>query len=195
MAEGTLSWKQLRHEATQRLRIAFDDDRSQEARWIVERVSGYSASELMIHDDEPVSVRSVAFFDELLDRREAFEQVGLFREDLPYTADWEWYVRSALRFAWHHQPENLARYRIHTDNLTHELAKSGATARDVRRTLELFARMIPANIANQALPASRQLHAQRFLATALRCLEVKNVDLANRLIRESLAMCADAVDS
>jgi len=73
MAEGTLSWKQLRHEAAQRLRVAFADDRSQEARWIVERVSGYSASELMIHDDEPVSVRSVAFFDELLARREAFE--------------------------------------------------------------------------------------------------------------------------
>ncbi len=73
MAEGTLSWKQLRHEATQRLRVAFDDDRSQEARWIVERVSGYSASELMIHDDELVSVRSVAYFDELLARREALE--------------------------------------------------------------------------------------------------------------------------
>lgn len=71
--EGTLSWRQLRHEATQRLRNAFDDDRSQEARWIVERVSGYSASELMIHDDELVSVRSVAFFDELLARREALE--------------------------------------------------------------------------------------------------------------------------
>ena len=73
MAEGTLNWKQLRHEATQRLRVAFDDDRSQEARWIVERVSGYSASELVLHDDEPVSVRSVAFFDELMARREAFE--------------------------------------------------------------------------------------------------------------------------
>ena len=73
MPDGTLTWRQLGSEAARRLAAALGGDRTHEARWIVERVSGYGASELAMHRDEPVSVRAVSFFDELLARREAKE--------------------------------------------------------------------------------------------------------------------------
>ncbi len=65
----TISWKQLITEAKQTLGQSLGGDRGQEARWIVERVSGYSSTELLLNSAEPVSVRGVAFFDQLVSRR------------------------------------------------------------------------------------------------------------------------------
>ncbi len=66
---GTVSWRALRREAADRLALALGGDRSQEARWLVERVSGYSSAEMIVNETELVSARSVAFFDQLLARR------------------------------------------------------------------------------------------------------------------------------
>lgn len=67
--DGTINWRELVDDATTRLGAALGGDRAQEARWIVERVSGYGAAELWANHDELVSTRAVAFFDALLARR------------------------------------------------------------------------------------------------------------------------------
>ncbi len=64
-----LTWRDLRREAATSLSKCLGEDRQQEARWLVERVSGYSSTELLINDNVFVSTRSVAFFDSLLIRR------------------------------------------------------------------------------------------------------------------------------
>jgi release factor glutamine methyltransferase len=66
---GTLSWRDLIAEATSRLNLSLQGDRAQEARWIVERVSGYDASELRLNESEFVSHRAVSFFDAMVQRR------------------------------------------------------------------------------------------------------------------------------
>ena len=134
----------------------------------------------------PLNLPAVIF------RREAFERVGLFREDLPFTADWEWYVRAALQFDWHHQPEALARYRIHATNQTYDLARTGQTARDIRRTLETFAAVLPEDVAKQALPMGRQFHAQQLLSAAVNYLQDGNQELARRSLWEAFAIDANA---
>lgn len=68
-SDATLSWRDLIEESTRRLGDALGGDRRQEARWLVERVSGYSAPELFLNEVEAVSARSVAFFDALVARR------------------------------------------------------------------------------------------------------------------------------
>ena len=65
----TVSWRDLRREAVQSLGHHLGGDRQQEARWLVERVSGYSSVELIVNEAELVSGRSVAFFDQLVARR------------------------------------------------------------------------------------------------------------------------------
>jgi release factor glutamine methyltransferase len=72
-ADGTVSWRELENEARTRLEAALGGNRRQEARWIVERVSGCSSSELASALDEPVGVRSVAFLDSIVSRRCAGE--------------------------------------------------------------------------------------------------------------------------
>ena len=125
-------------------------------------------------------------------RRETFERVGLFREDLPFTADWEWYVRSAVHVDWHYQPEALARYRVHASNQTLDLARTGQTARDIRRTLDIFASVLPREVALQTLPAGRQFYARQFLASALAHLQTGNQELADRFLFEALEIDPDA---
>lgn len=73
MSDGLVSWDQLVGEATAVLGESLGGDRRQEARWLVERVSGYSQAELIINGREPVSNRSMAFFDALLARRRTGE--------------------------------------------------------------------------------------------------------------------------
>lgn len=70
---GTVTWRLLRLDAARTLGAALGGDRQQEARWFVERVSGYTSAELIANDSEFVSARSVAFFDQLLARRCAGE--------------------------------------------------------------------------------------------------------------------------
>jgi len=53
------------------------------------------------------------------------------------------------------KPETLACYRVHADTLTQSLVSNAKTANDVRRTLELFARTLPKDVAEKALPTAR----------------------------------------
>ncbi len=52
-------------------------------------------------------------------RRAAFEQLGKFDPQLPYTADWEMWLRLALRFDVAYLKEPLILYRVHDRNETH----------------------------------------------------------------------------
>ncbi len=70
---GSVSWKQLVAEASHVLSSQLGGDRNQEAKWIVERVSGFNPAELIVHGSELVSTRGVAFFDQLLARRRSGE--------------------------------------------------------------------------------------------------------------------------
>ena len=71
--DGGRTWRQLVVEATVALTASLGEDRRREANWLVERVSGFGAADLIAHGDEPVSARAVAFFDQLLARRCAGE--------------------------------------------------------------------------------------------------------------------------
>jgi O-methyltransferase len=121
--------------------------------------------------------------------RKTFEQVGLFRTDLPMMADWEWYVRSALQFNWLHVPELLAAWRTdHDHQLTDQLLESFASHLDFRRTLDIFARTLPAGVASAALPEARRSRMSRYLAGAAKCLRNGRPDLAKRNVWEAFAL-------
>ena len=52
-------------------------------------------------------------------RRECFAQLGGFDPRLPYTADWEMWLRIALHFGVGYLSEQLVHYRVHSGNETH----------------------------------------------------------------------------
>jgi release factor glutamine methyltransferase len=67
------SWRDLRVEAERSLARAGIDGAANEARWMVEHVSGFDAAELVTAEDEPAPSRSVAHLTELVERRVAGE--------------------------------------------------------------------------------------------------------------------------
>jgi protein O-GlcNAc transferase len=130
----------------------------------------------------PLNLCSVIF------SRAAFESVGLFREDLPQTSEWEWYVRCALKLPWHYQPETLACYRVHSDSLTHNRARLGQNARDFRRAIEAIALMLPADLAPKVVPVSQEFHARQLFDSALKLMDANDSELASLFLTEGLAI-------
>ena len=131
----------------------------------------------------PLNLPAVAF------GRETFERVGLFRTDLPMTADWEWYVRSATQCSWLHLPEPLATWRTdHAHQLTEQLleflrgaARFSPNARDLRANAA--ARCRGRRAARGADPEGRTLSGRRG-----RMLRNSRADLARRNVWEAFAL-------
>lgn len=73
--DGTVAWRELWAETTERLERAGIDAASVEARWIVEEASGMEGTELVLGLDEPATVRAVAHLDALVARRVAGEPI------------------------------------------------------------------------------------------------------------------------
>jgi hypothetical protein len=131
----------------------------------------------------PLNLPAVVF------ARETFERIGLFRADLPMMVDWEWYVRSATQCNWLHLPESLAHWRTHhAGQLTEQLLESFAAQLDFRRTLEIFARTLPAGVASAALPEARTQRMKRYLDGAAESLRNRRPDLARRNVFEAFAL-------
>ena len=67
--DGTVSWRELWAETTDRLEGAGIAAASLEARWMVEQASGLDGPELVPGLDEPATVRGVAHLDAMVARR------------------------------------------------------------------------------------------------------------------------------
>jgi release factor glutamine methyltransferase len=63
------SWRDLRVETERSLAAAGIENAANEARWMVEHVSGFDAAELLTAEDEPATTRAAAHLDELIGRR------------------------------------------------------------------------------------------------------------------------------
>jgi release factor glutamine methyltransferase len=70
---SVLLWRRLRDESLERLRAGGVDGVEQEVRWIIERASGRTPSELAGGLDDPATEREVRFVDQMVARRAAGE--------------------------------------------------------------------------------------------------------------------------
>ena len=63
------SWRELRADTADRLRRAGVEGADRDARWIVERVSGYAGAEMVAGEDEPATGPAIAHVDDMVERR------------------------------------------------------------------------------------------------------------------------------
>lgn len=73
--DGTIAWRELLGEATERLTAAGVADAAREARWLVEEASGNVGAEWATGLDELATVRGVAHLDAMVARREGGEPI------------------------------------------------------------------------------------------------------------------------
>ncbi|MEX2100055.1 MAG: peptide chain release factor N(5)-glutamine methyltransferase, partial [Acidimicrobiia bacterium] len=67
------TWRQLREQTHARLRELSVDAPETEARWMVERVSGYDGVELVMGESEPATAPAIAHVDDMVARRASGE--------------------------------------------------------------------------------------------------------------------------
>jgi glycosyltransferase involved in cell wall biosynthesis len=97
-------------------------------------------------------------------KRDVYETLGVFRNDLKYALDWEMWVRIATRYSVWFEPAMLASYRRHPDNASAKLDAQKATHTDELHAMELFAAHLPLE---QRSPLMKRAYA-RFARSRLR---------------------------
>jgi tetratricopeptide (TPR) repeat protein len=119
-------------------------------------------------------------------RREAHEQLGVYHPELTYTSDWEVYKRIATVYDWWYEPEILARYRQHANNVTSELLLTGKQMISIRRAIEISESYFPPEHSAEITAQSRSYHFDYCLQLALIPLQAGNLAGAWRVLQEGL---------
>jgi hypothetical protein len=83
----------------------------------------------------------------LVVRRDVNESIGGFSLDLPYALDWDMWKRIAAAYPMWYEPRELACCRRHASCASVELARSGASIADIRKSIELAERWLEPAIA------------------------------------------------
>jgi GT2 family glycosyltransferase len=88
-------------------------------------------------------------------RRDVYERIGGFRNDLFYALDWEMWARIAAHYPVLYIPEILAAYRVHSLSETERIKKAGNRLDDVRRCIEINFSRLPVELAPHSHIARR----------------------------------------
>ncbi len=115
-------------------------------------------------------------------RRSTYEHLGGYLPELNYTGDWEFYKRVTAFYDWWYEPEILARYRQHSQNITTDSVLSGSKGTDIRRAIEVSEKYLPHEITVK----SRNYHFACCLNDALIPLKNGEMSGALRLLQEAL---------
>lgn len=106
-------------------------------------------------------------------RRDAYEELGLFRTDLPHALDWEMWIRIASRYPVYYDPRILACYRSHPLATTIRQERAGQTIADTFRAITVWSRHFADDPQGPSLVRQARRHAAE-----------KGLKLARRFARE-----------
>ena len=119
-------------------------------------------------------------------RREAYERMGVYHPELIYTCDWELYKRIAAVYDWWYEPEILACYRKHSNNITSELLLSGKQITSIRRAIEISESYLPSDLCAEITGKSRSHYFNYCLTHLAIPLKAGNLTGALYALQESL---------
>ncbi|MEM6402741.1 MAG: glycosyltransferase [Cyanobacteria bacterium P01_D01_bin.116] len=115
-------------------------------------------------------------------RRSTYEHLGGYLPELNYTGDWEFYKRVSAFYDWWYEPEILACYREHSQNITTESMLSGSKGTDVRKAIEISEKYLLDEISVK----SRHYHFACCLNNAIIPLKAGQISGALLLLQEAL---------
>ncbi|MFZ0960203.1 MAG: glycosyltransferase [Terriglobia bacterium] len=133
-------------------------------------------------------------FASIVVRRSVYERLGGFRLDLPYTADWEMWIRIAAHYPIWYEPATLAAFRRHSTSATAGFKISGEDAADMHRCIEVSRRWLPPDRAESISRRAREWSCLELLGqtsednAVLRLVEeLVNVSLPSPANRSAVA--------
>jgi hypothetical protein len=121
-------------------------------------------------------------------RRSTYEAVGGYLPELNFCADWEFYKRSATRFAWWYEPKVLACYRQHAGNTTAAGLADGSQIRELGRAIEISRSYLPADVRDSITQSASDMYAVYSFNVAHKFLNESNLGAALTVIKAGLAL-------
>ena len=121
----------------------------------------------------------------LVVRRDVYEALGGFRPDLRYALDWDMWKRVAAAYPMWYEPRELACYRRHRGSATPAFVRTGANIAEIRRSIELSERALPAGIAAAVARRARRWYTTYAVMTAWRAFAQRDVRGGLAQIREA----------
>ncbi|WP_414622975.1 glycosyltransferase [Calothrix sp. CCY 0018] len=115
-------------------------------------------------------------------RRSTYEHLGGYLPELNYTGDWEFYKRVTAFYDWWYEPQILACYREHSQNITTDSMLSGSKGTDIRKAIEVSEKYLSDEISVK----SRHYHFACCLNNAIIPLKAGKTSGALLLIQEAL---------
>ncbi len=122
----------------------------------------------------------------LVIRRAAYERLGGYKLDLPYTCDWEFYKRVGSFYDWWHEPGILAHYRQYANSLTTKDSLNGMAGKAHRRAIEISHTYLPIDLREEITQKSQIFHFHWCLTRAAIVLNSNAIDGAMKLVQEAL---------
>lgn len=120
-------------------------------------------------------------------RREVYEKLGAFDFRLPWTEDWEMWVRIAAHFPVWYEVEPLAVYRtMRPGSLSKSCGPNGEIYQDIRRAINIFSSYLPETISEKLTTKSRENWAMVALRNASGLIAMGDISSAIIQIREGL---------
>lgn len=89
-------------------------------------------------------------------RRSVYEQLGGFRLDLPFAADWQMWIRIAAHYPIWYEPATLAAWRNHPKNATEGFKRSGEALADFLRCIETSRFLLPPDRAEMIYRSAKE---------------------------------------
>lgn len=119
-------------------------------------------------------------------RRSTHVRLGGYDPGNMYTPDWELYKRIAAFYDWWCEPEVLARYRQHADNMSTEVFSAGAQGESYRQGIEISESYLPAEHCAEITAKARRYYFNYCLSQVKIPLGAGNIAGAFRLVQETL---------
>ena len=119
-------------------------------------------------------------------RRVAYEELGGYKLDLPYTCDWEFYKRVASFYDWWFEPGILVHYREHSKSITLEENMNGSSGIAFLRAIEISESYLPEEYRAEITAKSRVNYFYWCLERAKTAVEFNKLDGALQLIQAAV---------
>jgi glycosyltransferase involved in cell wall biosynthesis len=104
-------------------------------------------------------------------RRDVYERVGRFRDDLFFVLDWEMWIRiTAAGIPWWFEPRVLACYRIHEGSETSRLNRAGRDVNDLLRGVAIVQEQLPPPLRARAGERLRKYAGMKTLLSTQRAI-------------------------
>ncbi len=123
-------------------------------------------------------------------RREVYEHVGGFDENLSYGEDWAMWTRIAAKYPVWYEPAPLALYRVHGGSVTASM-RGGRWIDHSRRVIELNATLLPEPRRPAFVADSRRILAATILRRAERILGAGDRPAVTTYVLEALRTSRD----